>query len=58
MHEAKHQSQLEIRSFDPSDAAGVWALHNKALEGTGSIELRLFAGEYVHEDDGFHGISL
>ena len=36
MHEAKHQPKLEIRSFDPSDAAAVWALHNEALEGTGA----------------------
>ncbi len=36
MHEDKHELQLEIRSFDPSDAAAVWALHNEALEGTGA----------------------
>jgi ribosomal protein S18 acetylase RimI-like enzyme len=30
------EAQLEIRSFEPTDADAVWALHNEALEETGA----------------------
>jgi GNAT superfamily N-acetyltransferase len=38
--------QLQLRTFQPADRAGVWSLHNEALEGTGA-----HAGNGPWDDD-------